>query len=207
MTTQLLISSVKPSDLVFQSQTNQLVTNSFIVSKCFGKLHKNVIQKIESLECSSKFASANFSAHTENIRAGAVNRDLKCYQMTKDGFMFLVMGFTGKKAAQIKEAYINAFNEMERQLTKRTVLPSPANPIDHLNFMHQRWLVVVEKGKITHKRPFADDEIIMDRTRFIKYFNEPESHFNDIKQLIELSKAVNERLCQQISLMNSPSMI
>lgn len=36
--------------------------------------------------------------------------------MTKDGFMFLVMGFTGQKAAQIKEAYINAFNAMAEQL-------------------------------------------------------------------------------------------
>ena len=35
--------------------------------------------------------------------------------------MFLVMGFTGKEAAQIKEAYINAFNQMEAQLRKPTV--------------------------------------------------------------------------------------
>ena len=34
------------------------------------------------------------------------------YNVTKDGFMFLVMGFTGKQAAAIKEAYINAFNQM-----------------------------------------------------------------------------------------------
>lgn len=36
--------------------------------------------------------------------------------MTKDGFIFLVMGFTGHKAAAIKEAYINAFNIMAEQL-------------------------------------------------------------------------------------------
>jgi ribosome maturation protein Sdo1 len=32
------------------------------------------------------------------------------YEMTKDGFIFVVMGFTGAKAAATKEAYINAFN-------------------------------------------------------------------------------------------------
>lgn len=37
--------------------------------------------------------------------------------MTKDGFIFLVMGYTGEKAAQLKEAYINAFNWMYQQLT------------------------------------------------------------------------------------------
>ena len=34
------------------------------------------------------------------------------HNSAKDGFMFLVMGFTGKKAAQVKEAFINAFNAM-----------------------------------------------------------------------------------------------
>lgn len=37
--------------------------------------------------------------------------------MTKDGFVFLVMGFTGKKAAAFKEAYIAEFNRMEAGLT------------------------------------------------------------------------------------------
>ncbi|ACR69462.1 hypothetical protein NT01EI_2291 [Edwardsiella ictaluri 93-146] len=39
----------------------------------------------------------------KNIQAGAVNRDSKYYEMTKDGFVFLVMGFTGKRAAAFKE--------------------------------------------------------------------------------------------------------
>src|SRR5690606_36119304 len=37
---------------------------------------------------------------------------------------FLVMGFTGQKAAQIKEAYINAFNRMAAQL-QQTSVPHP----------------------------------------------------------------------------------
>lgn len=82
-------------------------------------MHKNVIQKIETLDCSKDFMFANFSAHVENIRAGAVNRDSKYYQMTKDGFVFLVMGFTGKKSARFKEACIAEFNRMEEQLKCR----------------------------------------------------------------------------------------
>ncbi|MGK5615600.1 Rha family transcriptional regulator, partial [Proteus mirabilis] len=48
----------------------------------------------------------------------STGRKLPLYEMTKDGFVFLVMGFTGKKAAQFKEAYIAAFNRMEAELTK-----------------------------------------------------------------------------------------
>ena len=41
------------------------------------------------------------------------------YYIAKDGFVFLAMGFTGKIAAKFKEAYINAFNEMEEMLRKQ----------------------------------------------------------------------------------------
>lgn len=40
------------------------------------------------------------------------------YYLTRDGFSFLAMGFTGRIAAQFKEAYINAFNDMEEMLRK-----------------------------------------------------------------------------------------
>ena len=96
---------------------DRITTTSFKVAESFGKQHKNVIQKIEGLDCSAAFASANFSAHVQNVCIGNnATRESKTYQMTKDGFMFLVMGFTGKKAAAVKEAYINAFNDMQQQI-------------------------------------------------------------------------------------------
>lgn len=36
--------------------------------------------------------------------------------MTKDGFTFLVMGYTGSKALQFKLDFIEAFNQMEQAL-------------------------------------------------------------------------------------------
>ncbi|NWN92302.1 Rha family transcriptional regulator [Marinobacter adhaerens] len=106
-------------DLIVIHQ-NQPLTTSLKVAEAFGKLHKDVLRKINSLGCSEEFASAHFYAHDEITQAGAVKRKSKVYEMTKDGFMFLVMGFTGKKAAQIKEAYINAFNEMAGKLYGNT---------------------------------------------------------------------------------------
>lgn len=91
-------------------------TTSKAVAEFFGKRHTHVIRAIENLECSAEFSSAHFWAHAENIKAGAVERPSKFYEMTKDGFTFLVMGFTGKEAARFKEAYITRFNEMEAAL-------------------------------------------------------------------------------------------
>ncbi|HIB1507777.1 TPA: Rha family transcriptional regulator [Salmonella enterica subsp. enterica serovar Muenchen] len=110
-------------------ENGRAVTTSLAVALYFKKMHKNVIQKIEALDCSPGFTSANFSAHVENIKAGAVNRDSRSYKITKDGFVFLVMGFTGKKAAAFKEAYIAEFNRMEATLRGEPAsLPAPAEP-------------------------------------------------------------------------------
>lgn len=98
-------------------QGNQPRTTSLKVAEAFGKRHTHVIDKIKSLDCSANFASANFSAYDQDVPIGnGAQRKSKVYEMTKDGFMFLVMGFTGKKAAQVKESYINAFNEMAEKL-------------------------------------------------------------------------------------------
>lgn len=101
------------------SLDGQLITSSLLVAEAFKREHKNILQRIESLDIPDGFASANFSAHVQKIKAGAVTRDSKVYRMTKDGFMLLVMGFTGKRAMDIKIAYINAFNRMAAQLAQQ----------------------------------------------------------------------------------------
>lgn len=94
---------------------NTVVTTSIIVAEYFGKDHKSVLRAIRSLECSAEFNRRNF--------APVEYKDTKCelrpmYYLTRDGFTFLAMGFTGKVAAKFKEAYINAFNEMEAKLNQ-----------------------------------------------------------------------------------------
>ncbi|WP_267268511.1 Rha family transcriptional regulator [Pseudomonas protegens] len=96
-----------------EARNGEAFTTSQNVADAFGKLHKDVLRKVESLECSADFTERNF-ALSEYIDASG--RRLPQWGMTKDGFMFLVMGFTGKKAAAIKEGYISAFNWMAVQL-------------------------------------------------------------------------------------------
>ncbi|MGL5948132.1 MAG: Rha family transcriptional regulator, partial [Aeromonas sp.] len=98
----------------------QLVTNSTKISDVFGKRHSHVLRAIESMECPTEFMSAHFWAHEELVQAGAVKRVSKSYNLTKDGFMLLVMGFTGAKAMAAKIAYINEFNRMAAELNSPT---------------------------------------------------------------------------------------
>jgi Rha family phage regulatory protein len=93
------------------------VTSSLAVAAYFVKDHKNVIQKIQSLECSPGFTALNFQLSRYTDSTG---RHLPCYLITRDGFAFLAMSFTGKRAAHFKEMYITAFNTMEQALIQRS---------------------------------------------------------------------------------------
>jgi len=83
------------------------------VAEKFGKQHKNVLQAIERLECSADFNELNFQPVKYKDPKGELR---PYYNMTRDGFVFLVMGFTGKKAAKFKEEFINEFNRMEQHI-------------------------------------------------------------------------------------------
>ena len=95
----------------------QVVTTSLQVSDFFQRPHKDVLNSIRNLECSRELRERNFSLsfYTRPLPHGGSKKE-PMYYIGKDGFVFLAMGFTGKVAARFKEAYINAFNEMEAML-------------------------------------------------------------------------------------------
>lgn len=90
--------------------------SSIDVAKRFGKEHYQVMRDIRELGCSDEFKAYNFVASSYLSKR---NKKNPCYNLTRDGFSFLCMGFTGKEAAKWKEAYINAFNQMEAELLKQ----------------------------------------------------------------------------------------
>ena len=83
---------------------------STTVADIFNKRHDNVVRDIRDLDCSEGFRLLNFE---ESSYINAQGHRQPCYNMTRDGFVFLVMGYRGKKAAAFKEDYIRRFNEME----------------------------------------------------------------------------------------------
>lgn len=101
------------NEIVFRGANDQAMTSSLLVTKEFGKEHNKVMRDINNLACSQEFRAANFG---ESSYVSEQGKGFPMFTMTKDGFSFLVMGYTGKKAAQFKEAYINAFNKMESEI-------------------------------------------------------------------------------------------
>lgn len=110
----------KPLDLVCLKD-GQPVTTSLIVAEHFTKEHKDVLRAIKNLDCSHQFHERNFALMFQDVEiANGATRQSAYYEMTRDGFSFLCMGFTGKNAAIWKENYIDAFNQLELQATQQT---------------------------------------------------------------------------------------
>mgnify|MGYP004556074897 FL=1 len=102
-------------------ENGRVVTTSVAIAEFFGKRHDNVLRAIANIECSEKFNALNFEDVTYTDAKGEKR---PMYQITKTGFVFLVMGFTGKKAAAFKEAYIAEFDRMEAELRQNNTPPA-----------------------------------------------------------------------------------
>lgn len=95
------------------------VVSSLDVAESFHKRHSDVIEKIEKIirDDSTENSVKCFSLGFYSDDSGKRN---KMYYMNRDGFSFLAMGFTGKKAMEWKWKYIEAFNKMESYI-KETI--------------------------------------------------------------------------------------
>ena len=112
------------------------------VAAFFEKEHFHVLRDIARITdtksgLSKEFIDSNFVADKYKDSTG---RKLPCYQMTRDGFTILVMGYTGEKAMRFKELYIKRFNEMEAL-------------IKQLVSARQEFPMLTEKIKAVHDNP------------------------------------------------------
>ena len=93
---------------VYLNPEQRPITTSITVSEVFGELHRSVLAKIEMLDFSSDFFRQNFNAFQY------VNKDYQlktAYEMTRDGFGFISIDFTGKEAAKYSMAFIDSFDK------------------------------------------------------------------------------------------------
>ena len=94
------------------------------IAKIFDKRHDHVLRDIRNIGLVCQKINSNRDFFQRNYRevyeaAPMPNGGIRYYpviEMTRDGFMMLVFGFNGRKAARVKEAIISKFNEMEKRL-------------------------------------------------------------------------------------------
>jgi Rha family phage regulatory protein len=106
---------------------NDIFTTSLDIAKNFSKDHKNVLSIIRDAKCSAEFSRLNFKPSNYEVRG----KSYPMFNITKDGFMFLVLGFTGEKAERLRELYIGAFNQLEKELNAKVIGRSNGKQVRH----------------------------------------------------------------------------
>ena len=116
--------------------------DSLFVAESFEKQHKHVLRDIAKITepTSGLSEELNKNNFASDVYKDVTGRRLPCYQMTRDGFTMLVMGYTGQKAMRFKETYIKHFNEMESFI--KTLISA-----------RQEFPLITENIKLIHENP------------------------------------------------------
>ncbi|WP_119154164.1 Rha family transcriptional regulator [Caldimonas tepidiphila] len=130
-------------------------TTSRIVAERFGKRHADVLRAIRALLADPEmrsFTERNFAFSTYTDPTG---RAVPEYRLTKDGFAFVAMGFTGRRANQWKRAFLEAFNTMAEQLQQQ-----------HLG-LWQQFLALEAREQGSKARASIGSQLMLERKREI----------------------------------------
>lgn len=182
-------------------ENGEVTTTSLQIAEHFGKRHADVLRAINKLECSVDFTERNFALSEFTDSTG---RKLPAYRITRDGFVFLAMGFTGKEAAQWKEAYITAFNKMERDLRAAydytRISPAQAQNLRELVEL------VAATGKQKHGETWAR---LQRKFKVNSYHELPAAKFGEACEYLrskmsqeDIGGLVQKHFTQQIELLN-----
>lgn len=90
------------------------MTTSYLIGKEFGIAHTEITRKLKNL--SMEIPIVRFNEMYKDDSRIVRGREFKICNINRDGYMFLVMNISTKKAHNKKLRFIDAFNEMERRL-------------------------------------------------------------------------------------------
>jgi len=128
-----------PETLLVSREGEHIYTTSRSVAFHFGKRHDTVLRVIRKILLDvrdDEFGRRNFAATSY---LDEWNRPQPEYHLTKAGFMFVALRFTGQEAAVWQRKFIEAFERMESELADHH-----ARRIAALDALHPNLLPTVE---------------------------------------------------------------
>ena len=103
------------STAIVEIINGQPTTTSNIVAEKFSKRHGDVRRAVANLGCSPEFWRRNFASSNYVDDRGKAQ---PCYTITRDGFAFLVTGFSGRAAGAWKERFILEFGRQAKEIER-----------------------------------------------------------------------------------------
>ncbi|MGJ9381780.1 Rha family transcriptional regulator [Salipaludibacillus sp. CF4.18] len=114
-------------ELVY-TKGDQVVTDSITLAAAFEKRHDKVLRDIRNIRCSEKFGLTNFGESKYQNKQG---RTMPMFILTYEGFSMVAMGYTGEKAIEFKERFINDFKGTRSNMESRDKMVGSDN-VSHL---------------------------------------------------------------------------
>lgn len=124
------------------AKDGKVFATSLDVAKVFEKQHAHVMRDIRAM---STRALSNFG---ESSYLNEQGREMPMYEMNRDGFSFLVMGFTGEKADNFKLDFIDGFNQIEEALRLKPQFQIPQTLSQALFLASQQAEQIEQQSKI-----------------------------------------------------------
>jgi anti-repressor protein len=91
-------------------ENDRMITTSRMIAETFNKRHDHVLRDIDNIRKDvPNFGEMFHETETQD----SYGRQQRIYEITRDGFSLLAMGFTGSDAMEWKLKYLEAFNKME----------------------------------------------------------------------------------------------
>ena len=137
------------NDIILSTQNGEPVASSREVAKRFGKEHKHVLAAIRQILVAENSATKFFHETAFEYRGQRFPE----YLMNRDGFALLAMGFTGKEAVTWKLKYIEAFNQMEKQLSAQH---KDQQAVQDANIQNAIDRVIEARKKLDEQTAFLD---------------------------------------------------
>lgn len=104
------------------NESGKSFTTSRIIAEVFSKEHKEVLRDIRELLQALEAVSGNGWDFALVDYEDLKGQKRPMYELNRDAFSLLVMGFTGEKALHWKVKFVAAFNAMEEELKKQRVI-------------------------------------------------------------------------------------
>ncbi|MFY4691387.1 Rha family transcriptional regulator [Campylobacter jejuni] len=162
---------INETKIDFEIMENKVFINSLFLAKVFDKKHTHILDSIKALP-NDEFTQPNFRLSNYTDSTG---RTLPCYNLTRDAFSLLVMGFTGEKAYKWKVEFIKAFNEMEKRLKS-----SSFNDLSLIDELKNSNLIKDEYKKETQN---LKDELLQTQRELLSFYRNKESKKQKIYKL------------------------
>ena len=143
-----------------RKHTGTLYAVSTDVAFYFEREHKNVLKAIDTCLSEQPSLAADFSAAKYHSRGKSYN----CFEMTRRGFCYLILGFTGKRANKFKLIhYIDQFDRMEQFI--RDSLESKSGSLDMCRLLQETRAAI---GKETTAIHYINEHNLIYRVAFGK---------------------------------------